>query len=142
MKRMVFLLAALLLIASWAQAESVIGKWKQVDDETGDTESVIEIYEQNGKIYGKIVKLFRGPDEDPNPVCDKCTDDRQDQPLLGMEIIRGLQKDGDVYEADKGILDPKKGKSYDCKIWLEDTNTLKVRGSIAFFYRTQTWYRQ
>jgi len=37
-------------------------------------------------------------------------------------------------------MDPETGKVYDCKIWLEN-GQLKVRGYVAFFYRTQTWLR-
>ena len=57
-----------------------------------------------------------------------------------MLIINGLEKDGDEYD-DGTILDPKKGKVYDCKIWVDESGDLQVRGYVAFFYRTQTWKR-
>lgn len=132
----------ILLVTSacaWAQT-SIVGKWKTIDDETNEPKSIVQIFEKDGKYYGKIVKLFRKPGEDPNPVCDDCEaeDDRKDQPIVGMEIIRDLEEDGDTYE-DGTILDPKDGKIYDCKLWVEE-GTLKVRGYIAFFFRTQTWH--
>ncbi|HCY85066.1 MAG TPA: DUF2147 domain-containing protein [Desulfobacteraceae bacterium] len=125
--------------SAWAQT-SIIGKWKTIDDETNEPKSIVQIFEKDGKYYGKIVKLFRKPGEDPNPICDDCKDDddRKNQPITGMEIIRDLEKGGDKYK-DGTILDPKDGKIYDCKLWVED-GTLKVRGYIAFFYRTQTWH--
>ncbi|MCG8616398.1 MAG: DUF2147 domain-containing protein [Desulfobacterales bacterium] len=125
--------------SAWAQT-SIIGKWKTIDDETNEPKSIVQIFEKDGKYYGKIVKLFRKPGEDPNPICDDCEDDddRKNQPITGMEIIRDLEKGGEKYE-DGTILDPKDGKIYDCKLWVED-GTLKVRGYIAFFYRTQTWH--
>ena len=57
-----------------------------------------------------------------------------------MEIIKDLDQDDDEFE-DGTILDPENGKIYDCKIWLEDKNTLNVRGYIAFFYRNKEWIR-
>jgi uncharacterized protein (DUF2147 family) len=125
------------------QAQSVFGTWKTIDDETGKPKSLVEIYEKDGKVYGKVIKLFRGPDEDQNPMCTECTDDRKGKPIIGMEILRGLEKDGDEYE-DGTICDPKNGKIYECKMWLneDDPNKLMVRGYLYFIYRTQTWIRQ
>lgn len=137
---MKWLLLSMLLGTSAAlSAQDIVGKWKTIDDETGKEKSVVEIYEKNGKYYGKVLKLFRGPDEDQNPSCKECDedDDRYQQKVIGMEIIRGLEKDGNEY-SDGGILDPANGQVYDCKLWIEEGN-LKVRGYVAFFYRTQTW---
>jgi uncharacterized protein (DUF2147 family) len=120
-----------------AQRTNITGLWKTVDDNTGKVRSVVEIYEQNGKIYGKIKQLFREPHEVQDPVCKECTDHRKDKKVVGMEIISGLKKDGNEYSGGK-IMDPENGKSYDCKLWVED-GKLKVRGYIAFIYRTQTW---
>ncbi len=131
-------LVALFIFICSSQAQSVVGKWKTIDDETGKAKSVVEIYEKDGKMYGKIVKLLnREPNEDPDPICDKCTDDRKDQKILGLEIIRDMEKDGDEW-ADGEIVDPESGKVYDCKMWVKDGD-LRVRGYIAFFFRTQTW---
>ncbi|NOX89915.1 MAG: DUF2147 domain-containing protein [Calditrichaeota bacterium] len=126
---------------SFAQQDPIIGKWKTIDDETNQPKSIVEIYMRDGKFYGRVDSLFRKPGEDPNPKCDKCPDDdpRKDQLVLGMEIIKDMVKDGNEYTGGT-ILDPKKGKIYRCKLWIED-GKLKVRGYIAFFYRTQTWYR-
>jgi len=56
-----------------------------------------------------------------------------------MEIIRGMEWDAGDEEYDDGeIMDPQDGKTYDCVIWREGEE-LKVRGYVAFFYRTQTW---
>jgi len=117
--------------------QSIIGKWKTIDDETGKPKSVVEIFEKNGKLFGKIIKLFREPNEDQDPVCDKCEDDRKNKKVIGMEVIRDMVKDGSEWE-DGTIMDPKKGTVYDGKLWLENGN-LQVRGYILFLYRTQTW---
>ena len=119
------------------QAQDIVGKWKTIDDETGKAKSVVEIYMKDGKAYGKIVKIINK--EKLDAVCDLCEDDRKDKKILGMEIIRGLEKDDDEWE-DGTILDPDIGKIYDCKLWVED-GELQVRGYIAFFFRTQTWLK-
>ncbi|RLC06112.1 MAG: DUF2147 domain-containing protein [Deltaproteobacteria bacterium] len=129
------------ITGSFAQDTSIVGKWKTIDDETNEPKSIVQIYEKDGKYFGQIKELFRKPGEDPDPVCDKCPDDdpRKDQPTKGMIIIKDLVQAGDEYE-DGTILDPKIGKIYTCKLWIED-GKLMVRGYIAFFFRTQTWHR-
>ncbi len=123
-------------------SQSVLGKWKTIDDETGKAKSIVEVYTKNGKIHGRIVELFREPHEDQDPSCTHCEDDRKDQKLIGMDVIRDMVKDDDEWE-DGTICDPKDGKIYDCKLWLneDDPDKLMVRGYIMFFYRTQTWLR-
>lgn len=136
--RPLFLFLLVLPLAAVAQT-GVTGLWKTIDDNTGRPRSVVEIVEEGGRLKGRIVKLFRDPGEEPDPICDECPADRKDQKVIGLEIIRDLVRDGGEWE-DGTILDPENGKVYDCKIWLEE-GTLKVRGYVAFFFRTQTWLR-
>ncbi len=122
-------------------AQSILGKWKSIDDETNEPKSIVEITERNGKIYGKIIQLFRHPDEDQDPVCKECPEDdaRFNKKVLGMEIIQNMEADGQEFSGGT-ILDPKVGKIYRCRLWIED-NKLKVRGYWGPFYRTQTWLK-
>ncbi len=130
----IFAVAALSL-----NAQSITGQWKTIDDETGKPRSVVEIEELDGKYYGKIIKLFRSPDEEQDPICDECPGKRKNQKIIGMEIISDMEFDSDDKEYSDGeILDPESGSVYDCKLWVENGN-LKVRGYIMFLYRTQTW---
>jgi len=126
-------------ICSTAQAQSILGKWKSVDDNTKEMRSIIEITSSKGNFSGKIIQLFPAPGEDKDPICDKCprNDLRHNQKILGLEIIRGLKADGKEYSGGE-ILDPEDGKTYRLKMWIEDGN-LKLRGYIGPFYRTQTW---
>lgn len=135
------LLLLLIFGAFSAQAQDVTGKWQTIDDETNEPRSIVEVFEKNGKLYGKIVKLIRTPEEDPDPVCKECdeADDRYNKKVIGMEIMRDLVKSEGAYD-DGTILDPKNGRVYRCKIWLEGKD-LKVRGYWGPFYRTQTWHR-
>ncbi|MGL1887100.1 MAG: DUF2147 domain-containing protein [Reichenbachiella sp.] len=138
----VFLVLIMLVIAASSYAQtSIVGRWKTIDDESGKPKSIVEIYEKGGKYYGKVVELFRTPDEDPDPNCIECDEDdsRYNQRIIGMEIIRDMELDDDEYE-EGTILDPNNGSVYDCKLWVEEGN-LMVRGYIAFLYRTQTWFK-
>jgi uncharacterized protein (DUF2147 family) len=104
---------------------------------------LVEIYEKDGKLFGKIIKLFREADQDHNSLCTECSDERKDQPILGMEIVRDMEQDGEQWE-DGTICDPKSGKVYDCKLWIDkdDSDILSVLGYVYFIYRTQHWDRQ
>ena len=140
---MILFTTILILLSSLQLASAqntILGRWKTIDDETGREKSIVTIYKENGKFYGRVDTLFRLPDEDPNPTCSKCPDDdpRKDKLIKGMIVIKDMVQDGDEW-VDGTILDPKKGKIYDCKLWLED-GKLKVRGYLFFLYRTQTWF--
>lgn len=146
MKQFTLLIVTCLCLSTIVSAQSIIGTWKTIDDETGLARSHVKVYKaQNGKYYGKIIKLLnRGPNEPTNPVCSSCpkSDKRYNQKIINMIIVSGLSKSGKEYIGGK-ILDPQKGKIYSCKIWLSvgDKDILKVRGYLGPFYRTQTWYR-
>lgn len=141
MKQSIFTLLLSFAIGITCNAQDVFGKWKTIDDETGEAKSIVEIYKRDGKVFGKITKLFREPDQDPDPICDECPEDdpRYNQKVIGMEIIKNLEKDGDEYSGGT-VLKPDEGKIYKCKIWLEG-DKLKVRGYWGLFYRTQTWVK-
>ena len=145
MTRQVPLLAGLAL-AAWAcgaQAQmSPVGQWRTTDEKTGEPKSVVAITEQAGSLSGTVEKFLR-PGADPARRCTECTDDRKDQPMLGMAIIRGGQKaEGkDVWEGGR-ILDPETGKEYRASYTpIEGGAKLEVRGYLGPFWRTQTWVR-
>ena len=141
--RTTLVISFLLFVQMFAQHEDITGLWKSIDDETGDPKSVVKVYVEDGKLYGDIVKLFRKPGEDPDPVCDKCDEDdpRYNQKIIGMTIITDMEYQEDDNEWEDGeIMDPQKGKVYDCKLWVED-GKLQVRGYVLFFHRTQEWLR-
>lgn len=122
------------------QSQSVLGKWKTIDDETGKEKAVVEIYEVDGKIYGRIVEILEV--EHRFKKCTLCQGTDKDKPIMGLIFIKGLTKDVDEYSGGK-ILDPKNGKLYKCYITLEGDDKLKVRGyiGISLFGRTQYWKR-
>jgi uncharacterized protein (DUF2147 family) len=113
---------------------SPVGVWETIDDDTNKPTSHVEIWEKDGKYFAKIVKLLIDP---PDTLCTKCEGERKNEKVLGMTIMWNMKKDDDEYSGGR-ILDPKNGKTYRCKIWREG-NTLKVRGYVFIFYRTQKW---
>lgn len=122
------------------RSQTVLGMWKTVDDRDGVEKSYVEVYESDGKVYGKVTKLLKEP---ADKVCDKCKGERKDKPLMGMVVIEGLSKIKDYYGNGR-IYDPVSGNDYGCSIWLEKDkpNELRVRGKHwSGIYRTQTWYR-
>ena len=121
-------------------SQSITGKWKTIDDETGEVKSIVEIYEKDGKYYGKVIEIMNKARKDAK--CEKCADSRKNKSVLGLVIITDMKKDGDEFNSGK-ILDPETGKEYKCNISLENKNKLKVRGFIGFSIigRTQYWQR-
>ena len=136
------LVVILLLFTFSLNGQQIVGQWKTIDDETKKERSIVEIYKVGDRYAGKIIKLQRSLEDDPDPVCDACDpdDSRYLQKIIGMEIIQDMAFDQSSNEyVDGAILDPESGSEYQCKLWLSEEGTLKVRGYIAFFYRTQTW---
>lgn len=139
MKSFPFSLICFLLFSVNLNAQSIVGTWKTIDDEENVEKSHIEIYEENGKMYGKVVKLLEGA---TTSICDECEGDLKGKPITGMVVLKNLEKKDDYYE-DGEILDPGTGKVYSCWAQLESADKLKLRGFIGFSLlgRTQYWYR-
>jgi len=140
MKQFIFIYVLFASLNSFAQ--SCVGKWITIDDETNKKKSIVELYKVDGKLYGKIIYLFPREGREDDPKCKKCTDDRKDQPLVGLQIVRSLKWDGEEWEGGT-IVDPEIGKIYTVKMWLVEgnANLLNVRGYIGPLYRTQKWVR-
>ncbi len=129
---------------SWSQAAltSPTGLWRTVDDKSGEVRGAIRLFESNGILYGRIEQVI-----DPKAigqVCEKCTGDRHDKPILGLDVIRGVHPDGTGYWSGGEILDPESGQTYRVTLRLaDDGRKLVVRGSIlgGIIGRSQTWVR-
>ena len=134
-------LALLLAMQAPARAaDSPVGRWKTVNEKGGETGSEVEVYEQGGKFFGKIVSIAEPNDAQGNPkICRKCTGTEKDKPIVGLVILRDLVPQGDKYK-DGTILDRQDGKVYKAEIWVEG-GKLKVRGYQGMFYGTRTWPR-
>ena len=139
MKKIAFVsvvLGALLFATAHVWAASPVGKWKTIDDETGKAKSIIEVYEQNGKILESLK-----PGGGKGEVCDKCEGADKGKPIIGLVIVKNLKADGDEY-AGGTITDPTKGKTYKCKMKvIEGGKKLQVSGCISFLCRKQIWLK-
>ena len=141
MKKLIVLtLAVMFNVMTFAQ--SSIGKWVTIDDNTNKKKSIVELYKEGDKMYGKIIYLYPRKGREPNAKCDKCTDDRKGEPLVGLQIVRELTWNGGAWEGGT-IVDPETGKIYTLKMWVDSKNPdkLNVRGYIGPFFRTQTWVK-
>ncbi len=139
MKKMLFIF---LLLGSMQhmKSQTILGQWKTIDDATGKEKSIVEIYEQNGLIYGKIISVL-----DPtakSKKCEKCEGTDKNKPIEGLVIIKGLKKTESDYSGGT-ITDPQSGKTYKCELSLDGNQKLRVRGYIGFSLlgRTQIWIR-
>ncbi len=146
-KPLLTLSLALLAGGVWAQSTphapaSPIGVWATRSDKTGAVQAHVVISERAGKLYGRIVQVL-DPKAKPGELCEKCPDDRRNQPMAKLEIIRGVSlqpEDGDWVGGR--ILDPQEGREYRLKlIPSADGQSLGVRGYLGPFYRTQQWSR-
>ncbi|SRR5690606_3654579 len=139
MKNVIIVFALSVIASLGLQAQTVTGKWKTIDDETGKPKSIVEITEDNGKIYGKVIEILT---DKKDAKCDKCPGADKGKPIKGLTIIKGLKKDGSEYSGGT-ITDPGSGKEYKCALKLDGADKLNVRGYIGIqaLGRTQTWIR-
>lgn len=130
-------------IASAADAapDSPVGRWRTIDDHTGQAKAIVEIREQNGVLDGRIIQLFNPPE--PHPLCRKCTGALKEKPVMGMRILWGMRQDGGEWTGGQ-VLDPESGNIYRCTMSVgNDGKVLHVRGYIglSIFGRTEKWVR-
>jgi uncharacterized protein (DUF2147 family) len=135
-------LVTMLMASLNALSQTCVGKWVTIDDETNKKKSIVELYKEDGKLYGKIIYLFPQEGREPNVKCTKCTDDRKDQPIVGLQIVRELKWNGSEWSGGT-IVDPENGKIYTVKMWVDpkNSNYLNVRGYIGPLFRTQKWVK-
>ncbi len=126
---------------AFAAALTPVGTWRTFDDHTGRERSLIQIDDKGGVLVGRVLSTVDPADS--NHVCEKCDDDRKNKPIIGLEIIRGMRKDGDEWDGGR-VLDPETGSVYHGTMHMEDGGEkLVLRGyiGISLFGRSQTWVR-
>ena len=126
----VYFLIAFLFVSLANAAEDITGLWTTIDDETGEEKSVVQIYEYEGKYFGRVVKLFKNVDKTAVGI-------KGSPKIVGLDIIWNLEDKGEKFKSGK-ILDPAKGKIYSSEAWIEDGNLI-LRGKIGPFGRNQKW---
>lgn len=139
-KPIVFCLLFLCTISAMVFGQDVVGYWNTINEKTGKAESIVAIYEYQGKYYGRIIATF----DDSGKIQETIYDPKERAPGIvgepyysGMDIIWDMQPSGKEYKHGH-IVDPEHGKVYDAQMWIQNGN-LMVRGEILFFGRNQEW---
>ena len=122
----------------WSQ--EVIGKWKTINEDTGEARSIVHIYEENGEVHGRVIRILNESKRDK--LCTKCKGDDKNKKIEGLVLMKSFHKDEDQY-VDGTIMNPDDGKIYKSKMWLDNDNPdlLNVRGYVGIFYKTVQWQR-
>lgn len=134
------IICSFLFLSNILYAQDLTGKWTSY--KKGVAQSIVEIYDINGKYFGKVIEVLTSPDGNKNPLCSKCKGPNKNQPIVGMIIINDMVKVGKIYSRGT-ILNPNNGKIYSLKLSFpeNDSNTLIVKGSVGPFSETQYWKR-
>ncbi|WP_075175141.1 DUF2147 domain-containing protein [Acinetobacter indicus] len=135
-----------LLFSTTAFANDLSGVWQQIDDKTGSAKAIIEIRKEANNTYtGKIIKVTPRPGYTPRETCNNCPAPYTNQPILGMEILKGLKHVEGTNNYEKGrVIDPLAGKIYNARIRMNSTGKrLTLRGyiGVSALGRSQTWIR-
>ncbi|MDR3337100.1 MAG: DUF2147 domain-containing protein [Treponema sp.] len=155
MKKLASLCLILLLGAGLCfAADPVEGFWISVDEKTSKVTAGWEIYQQGGKLYGKILSIA-GFSQDE--IASKCKESYRNFPVAGkvnqMKVIGppwiyGLSPEKGGQWSGGTVIDPNDGNMYGCKITFHPadggkykTDTLEMRGTIGPFGRSQFWQK-
>ena len=97
--------------------------WQTYDE--GQPKGVVKITESNGVLTGKLIEGSTA----------------KAKQYVGTTVIRGLKADGGGKYSGGTITDPEKGKDYRMTANLSGS-TLKLKGYIGPFSRSQTWKKK
>lgn len=148
MKKFIYLLSFLILTTiSFSAKEDAFGTWITEPSSGGTNRIIVEVYEKNNKVYGKILQLTERFDEKGELKKDVNNPDKskQSRTLEGIDFVSGFtyNENSGYYENGK-IYNPAEGKTYSCYMLLQKDGTLYVKGHIPgfpFLGKSQIWKR-
>jgi uncharacterized protein (DUF2147 family) len=138
MRYVLFILTAMVLTATpvfgVAAGDSVFGIWL-----TEGGLSKLEITPCGDKACAHVVWLKHSTymNSTDGPVGSEKIDRHnpdpslRNRPVLGIQVMDGLTPEGDWWK-NGNCYDPQSGSSYQCKMRLESSNELKIRGFVGF----------
>jgi uncharacterized protein (DUF2147 family) len=117
----------------------VTGLWKTIDDQDGREIAIVEIFEKDNKLFGKVIRILPAA---KRTICEHCSGSLKNKPILGMLLLQNLTITPTGGENGK-VLDPSSGRTFSCYVELVNQDKLKLRGylGIPSIGRTQYWYR-
>ena len=132
---------------AFAEEKTVLGYWKHIDDDSGQTQSIFKLFESKGKLVGQIAKTFSTPKKKAQTICTECTGSQKNKPIVGLVFFWDFVRDKDEPNKwiDGKILNPEDGKVYNAEAELSrDGKTLKVFGYIRIVFKiggSSVWRR-
>jgi uncharacterized protein (DUF2147 family) len=132
---------------AFADDKGVFGYWKRIDEDTGKPLSIFRLWEDKGKLIGKIVKVFPKQGQKAQALCSECSGAQHDKPVTGLIFLWGFSREeGNANKwVDGKVLNPEDGKTYNCEVELaEDGKTLNVFGYMRLLFKvggTSKWQR-
>ncbi len=143
-KTVMILFSMAIAFSAYASEQTPAGYWKTIDDKTKKVKSIVKIWEADGQLKGKIIKIFPEPGKDPDPKCLKCPGAFKNQRVIGIIFLWNFKGQGRFWKNGK-VLDPNNGKIYSCELKVsKDGKKLDVFGYIRILIkigRHQTWVR-
>jgi uncharacterized protein (DUF2147 family) len=137
-----FISVLFLLINGFAytqQASEVVGRWY-----TEDKKGIVEVYPCENDYCAKVISMLI-KNEDGSVILDSENPDPalRNRPVEGINILRGLQYEGNGKYEGGEIYDPESGNIYSCLMRLKNDNTLEIRGYVGFSLigRSTIWTR-
>ena len=141
MKRIVFLLWAVLTVLCIQAQNALLGDWCTIDDQTGERLSVMHFFRgKDGKFHGKVIEMCK-PEEKNKKIKHGA---HKGEPVVGFIVFSGFDYiDGKLVNGR--AFNPEDGNWYHAKIWLAEDGSLMLRGGLdkrLILGRTQKWIRK
>ncbi|SDY47963.1 DUF2147 domain-containing protein [Acinetobacter kyonggiensis] len=141
----IFGIICIVLFSSSAIAENIVGTWRYMDDKTGEAKGLVKIEQQaNGTYAGTALKATPRAGYIPKEFCTNCPAPYTNKPIIGMQVISGLQTEDQMNYTNGKIIDPVSGKVYRLKGRVSaNGKKLFLRGymGVSAVGRNQTWLR-